>query len=95
MAVSTPSDPRAVVIHLLKASDAPPSLRELAASAQQGQGPVLWRDLRRAVWAMMEDGTLVFTPDWTIAFGKPKTKAKSGGAHGRARARRPVTHRTA
>lgn len=93
MALITSPDPRTVVRALLEKSSEPLSLRELAESARRKYASTPWRDVRRAVWAMMEDGTVRFTPDWTIALqGKKWT---SGGRHGRTRPRRQALRRTA
>ena len=92
MAVSVPTGPRDRVIELLRESESPLTLRELAASALLLRRTTPWRDLRRAVWAMMEDGTLVFTPDWEIALS-PSKRSRSGGVHGRTKSRRPTARR--
>lgn len=94
MAVTSPSHPRKLVAQILKKSKGPLTMRELAVTAQEHRWATPWRDLRRAVWAMMEDGTLEFTPEWTIAF-HAKAQPNSGGGHGRAKARRPAARRTA
>jgi hypothetical protein len=91
--VAATSDPRSLVLDWLRHEDKSPTMRELAERAQDASVRASWAQLRRAIWTMMEEGKLLFTPDWRIVL-RSTARSRSVGRHAAAKTKRPTSTRT-
>lgn len=92
MTEMTAPDPRALILRWLGEANTSLTMREFAEKTEDAAISTPWTEVRRAIWAMLEEGQLGFTPDWRIFLQHAGTP-RSVRRHAAPKAKRSTTAR--